>query len=161
MRELRARISEAIGRPRCCSECARNYPPPNGRWEGGYCCGTDTWRVFTDDELQALAAAGTDTATMSSPRSDHAGCTFRGPTGCSIAPWDRPNICARYLCLTLVAELRERGDLKPIDAMCNALAKEFTRFLELRAARVNRDELQELERELASAAPGRRGTGTP
>jgi hypothetical protein len=151
MRGLRSRIAIAIGQPTSCATCARRYPPPNGRWDGGYCCGTDTWRVFTDEELVAIAASGTRAADLVCPQSDHAGCVFRGPTGCTISAVDRPNICLRYLCLTLVGELRERGDLKPIDAMCQELASCLRRFSDLRAERIESETLYALRKTLPAS----------
>ena len=150
MREQRTRIAAATRQPRTCTLCAKKYPPPHGQWDGGYCCGTDTWRVFTDDELVAIAAAGTSVDELQAPRCEHAGCVFRGPTGCSIPPAERPNICLRYLCLPLVAELRAQGELKSIDAMCKELETDFRRFTELRSAREQREHFEELERSIAA-----------
>jgi len=146
MRKMRARIAGATQRPVCCASCARKRPLPHGRWDGGYCCGTDTWRVFTNDELLALAASGTRPGDWSVPSSDAAGCLFRGPHGCLLRAEDRPNICLRYLCLDLAAELRAEGTFKPLNTDCESLTASFRRFTELRAARKAIEEAGRMER---------------
>lgn len=136
LRRLREALSAALGGVESCSRCAKNHPLPHGRWNGGHCCGTETTKVFTDDEVAALRLAGTTPARLVPPRGDHAGCAFRGPEGCSLAVADRPNICVRFVCLELEAELRERGDLREIKAIGAALNKAFERLRKLRAARL-------------------------
>ncbi len=146
LRGLRLKVALALGEVTRCRECARKYPLPHGRWDGGYCCGTNTDKVFTDDEIASLVLAGTTAAALAPPRSDHAGCVFRGPTGCSLDPGDRPSICSRYLCLELVRELRARGDAGPIDRQCRELSDRFAEFVRERAGREERDRHDELER---------------
>jgi len=150
MRQLRAEISRDLGRVDQCTRCAVRYPPPHGRWDGGYCCGTHTENVFTDDELASLAIAGTRMRTLQAPRSDHAGCVFRGPTGCSIDPADRPSICARYVCLDLARELRSRGDMKQMDRKCVRLTTLFAEFVRLRRERASLEQQEEMERALGA-----------
>lgn len=89
-----------------CRGCARHHPLPEGRWPGGHCCGGKTLNIFSPEEVAALKMGGTRARDWRAPQSDHAGCVFRGPTGCSLEPEDRPSICLRYLCLELREELR-------------------------------------------------------
>ena len=132
MRQQRLAIAAQLGTLQTCRNCAIRYPLPHGRWAGGYCCGTRTDAVFTDDEVCTLVLSGTKGLWLRPPRSDHAGCVFRGPSGCSLRPEDRPNICLRYLCKALVDELRQRGDIKLLDVMCLKLQQMLARFAALR-----------------------------
>lgn len=113
-----------------CAGCSRGHPMPHGRWDGGHCCGGRTEELFSDDEVRALRLGGTTPARLSPPSSDHAGCAFRGPRGCSLDVADRPALCVRYLCRELEEELRRRGDL--------ALLKSLTAELEATFARLRR-----------------------
>lgn len=136
LRRLREALAAAFSEVASCSGCARGHPLPHGRWHGGHCCGGPTRGVFTDDEVAALALGGTAPLDMVLPSGDHAGCAFRGPEGCALAPADRPNICTRYVCRELEGELRERGDLRAIKAAASALGKAFERFRKARDARL-------------------------
>src|SRR5882672_997830 len=80
---LREQLTSALGTVSACSGCARGHSLPHGRWNGGQCCGGRTAEIFTDDELAALRLSGTTPARLAPPSSDHAGCAFRGPQGCS------------------------------------------------------------------------------
>jgi len=133
LRELRERLDQAVGAVRSCSGCAVGHPEPFGHWQGGHCCGGRTEDLFTDDELAALALAGTTPGRLTPPRSELAGCVFRGPTGCSLAVRDRPNLCVRFLCRELEGELTVRGDRREIAAIQAELAGCFARFAALRA----------------------------
>jgi hypothetical protein len=126
--ELRARLMEALGDVRACAGCARGRSLPHGRWSGGHCCGGRTEELFTDDELGALRLSGTTPARLAAPRSDHAGCAFRGPEGCSLAIADRPNLCIRFLCRELEGEVTARGDLAHVKSVARALGETFVRF---------------------------------
>lgn len=137
LRRLREALSNALAGVESCSRCARHHPLPHGRWNGGHCCGTETTKVFTDDEVAALRLSGTTPARLVPPRGDHAGCAFRGPEGCSLAVADRPNICVRFVCLELEGELRERGDLREIKAIGAALNRAFEQLKKLRHARLD------------------------
>jgi hypothetical protein len=139
LRRLREELAAAFQRVDACGSCARGHPLPHGRFPGGHCCGTRTEQVFTDDEVAALALAGTSPGDLAPPTGDHAGCAFRGPEGCSLAAADRPSICVRYICRELEAELRERGDLARIKAIAASLARTFDRFRALREARLARE----------------------
>ena len=136
LRRLRAELTEAVGAVRSCSGCARGRPLPHGRWNGGHCCGCRTEEVFTDDELAALRLSGTTPAKLVPPRSDHHGCAFRGPEGCSLDVADRPNLCVRFICRELEAELAEGDDFANVKKVARELGTAFTRFSKLRAARL-------------------------
>jgi hypothetical protein len=134
-----------------CASCARGHPLPNGRWQGGHCCGTRTERVFTDDELAALRLTGSRPGALVAPVADHAGCAFRGPRGCSLEPRHRPNICFAHVCDELARELQARGELREVEARREALLQRMTRFAGLRQASAERERADRLERELQEA----------
>jgi hypothetical protein len=138
LRALRERAHAELGRVASCAGCARGHPAPSGRWDGGHCCGGHTLELFSQDEVAALWLAGTRLRHLTPPSADHAGCTFRGPAGCSLAPAHRPTICVRYLCLSLREELRQRGDWSTMAPLSAAMARLFG---ELTALRVAADEL--------------------
>jgi hypothetical protein len=133
LRRLREELSAALGAVASCSGCARGHPLPHGRWDGGHCCSGRTEEIWSDADIAALRLSGTSPWSLTLPASDHAGCAFRGPSGCSLAVGDRPNLCVRYLCLDLREELRERGDLPAIKAKAAALGAAMERFSRLRA----------------------------
>lgn len=129
IRRLKVELAAAFGAPSSCGGCARGHPLPHGRWSGGHCCGGRTEELFTDAELSALRLSGTTPARLTlPPPSDHAGCAFRGPEGCSLEPGDRPALCAAYVCRDLEAELRERGAFGPIKALRAELRAAVERF---------------------------------
>lgn len=128
MRALRVELSRALEGVDACAGCARGHPLPAGRWAGGHCCGGDTLTIWSAAEVHALKLAGTSAGDLAAPRGDHAGCAFRGPTGCSLAPEDRPSICLRYVCLELRAELTERARLRGVSELARDLTKAQERF---------------------------------
>jgi len=132
---LRRELTDAIGVASACGGCARGRSLPHGRWNGGHCCGGRTEDIFTDDELGALRLSGTTPARLSPPRSDHAGCVFRGAEGCSLDVADRPNLCVRYVCRELEGELVLRGDAGRSKTLVRDLGKTFARFSRARASR--------------------------
>ena len=138
LRALRAKMLAAIGAVEACAGCAKGHPEPHGHWQGGHCCGTTTANVYGDDEVASLKLAGTTPARLRPPAGDFAGCSFRGPTGCSLDLADRPSLCVRYLCRELAAELRERGDLPEIKAIAREMVEAFARFSRAREARTGR-----------------------
>jgi hypothetical protein len=142
MHALRAELTQKLSGVRSCSGCARGYPLPYGRWSGGHCCGGRTEALFTADEIASLALAGTRAARIDGPPAEAAGCAFRGPAGCSLEPVDRPNLCVRYTCRELEAELAQAGTRREVEALQIALKACFERFIRLRAE-------AEVERELA------------
>jgi hypothetical protein len=125
---LRAELTQALGDVTSCAGCARGHSLPHGRWSGGQCCGGRTEDIFTDDELAALRLSGTTPARLAPPRSDHAGCAFRGPQGCSLDVADRPNLCVRYVCRELEAELASRGVLPEVKKAARDLGRTFDAF---------------------------------
>jgi hypothetical protein len=136
LRSLREEVSARFGGLVSCSVCAKERPLPNGRWDGGFCCGGPTPGYFPDDELSALLLAGTRGRHLAPPHvAELAGCAFRGPEGCSLRPSDRPSLCVGYLCKDLERELHARGELEPVEAICERLLAEQRRFGQLLASR--------------------------
>lgn len=135
LRRLRGELTEALAGVGACAGCARGRSLPHGRWSGGHCCGGRTDGIFTDDELGALRLSGTTPARLAPPRSDHAGCAFRGPEGCSLDVADRPNLCVRFICRELEAELVERGEMHHAKRLARELGTTFAQFSLARAAR--------------------------
>jgi hypothetical protein len=131
LRRLREELTRAVGVVHACAGCARGRTLPHGRWDGGHCCGTRTADVFTDDELAALRLSGTTPARLRPPRSDHAGCAFRGPEGCSLDVADRPNLCVRFICRELDGELAERDEFSVVKKLARELGMTFARFSSL------------------------------
>ncbi len=134
LRQLRCQLHDALQRVRSCGHCAKGHPLPAGRWNGGHCCSGKTLDLFTPDEVGALKLSGTAASTLCPPQSDHAGCSFRGPSGCSLEPADRPNICVRYICGELRQELRGGPEHQQIASLSKALAETFQRFVASRQA---------------------------
>lgn len=134
--ELRGRMARILRGIRSCSTCAVGHPLPNGRHPGGYCCGSATDNLFTEDQLAQLYASGTRPRHLRSAARVEAGCAFRGPGGCSLPPAHRPNTCASYLCGDLARELGLRGDLDRAEALA---ARIIT--LSNRAARARHERL--------------------
>lgn len=144
---LREGMHAGLGEVKSCSRCAEGHPLPNGRWQGGHCCGTETFKLFSRAELAALKLSGTTPAKLVAPRSDHAGCAFRGPTGCSLDVADRPNLCVRFICRELSWELRDRGDRPKLRALSKQIEETFIRFVAARRARLEDEMLEELAAE--------------
>lgn len=138
LKSLRVEMASAFGDVNACGSCARGRPEPNGHWVGGSCCGSRTLDLFSPAEVAALKLVGVSARNLEPPRSDHAGCAFRGPDGCSLSPEHRPNICVRYVCLELRAELIESA------ARDEALAERWRRITKLGAAL--RDEAERFAR---------------
>jgi len=138
LRELRVALSAAFANVEACHGCGRRRPEPHGHWAGGACCGSRTLDLFTQEEVESLALTGVRARDLAPPRGDHAGCAFRGEGGCSLAPEHRPNLCVRYVCLELRAELLEKPEWRRISELGAALRDELARFSALRAAREGR-----------------------
>lgn len=155
LRHLRETIIATMGHPQACKECARNLPLPNGRWDGGFCCGSSTEELFTDEEIATLRSSGTRAVSFKAPRSDHSGCVFRGPRGCSLHGRHRPNICVRYFCRDLLHELKARGVLTVIESLCAELDRKYELFAALRIERLKSVPLESelLGRELLESKP--------
>ena len=135
LRELRLQLSRALAGTTSCSSCARGYPLPHGRWDGGHCCGGRTEELFSEDEVAALALGGTRVSSLRAPTGDHAGCAFRGSEGCSLEVADRPNLCVRYVCRGLETELRGSGRWDEVRVVARRLRETFARFVALREER--------------------------
>ncbi len=132
LRALRVEVLAAFEGVHGCGGCGRGRSLPHGRWDGGFCCGGRTEGVFEDDEVAALALGGTRPRDLRPPSGDHAGCAFRGPTGCSLHAHDRPNLCVRFACRELEAELRARGLWDGVRALTRRLEATFARFVKAR-----------------------------
>lgn len=152
LRALRLELAAAVGAVESCKSCALGHPSPHGHFAGGHCCGLQTEDAFNDDEVAALARAGTRPADLSLPRGDHAGCAFRGPGGCSLDLPHRPNLCVRYLCPDLKRELHGRGDLSAIEEIGERLESAYLRFITLRKARLDEEEAAALAGAIETSA---------
>ena len=128
LEELRVEMSRAFLRVDACSSCGRKRPEPHGHWAGGACCGSRTLDLFTKHEVASLKLAGVRARALEPPKGDHAGCAFRGEHGCSLSPEQRPNICVRYICLELRAELIDQPEWRAISKLGAELRDEFARF---------------------------------
>jgi len=126
LRELRVLLSEAFASVEACHGCAKGHPLPSGRWDGGHCCGGKTLDIWSPEEVFALKLAGVSATSLAPPAGDHAGCAFRGPTGCSLTAADRPSICVRYVCFELRAELKETPEWKRISALAREIRETQT-----------------------------------
>jgi hypothetical protein len=129
-----------------CSTCGRGFPPPMGAHDGGACCSGVTAHLFDDAELAMLVYAGTRARHLVPPPRDdvHAGCAFRGKTGCTLDVAHRPARCVHYACDSLKRELHARGRLDAIEPMLDALAAARARFAAAHKARTDRDVLAPL-----------------
>lgn len=145
LRGLREQLIRELGEVESCRGCALGHPLPAGRWAGGHCCGGVTAELFSDDEVAALRMSGTKPRSLTPPRADHAGCAFRGPTGCSLPGGDRPNVCVRHLCRQLLHEVRQRDNFSRIRELCVQLDEAFATFVALRAGRLEEAELARLQ----------------
>ena len=124
-----------------CRSCATGAPWPRGAHDGGDCCAGVTADLFDDNELAALAHAGTRPNDLVPPAGTdaHAGCAFRGPTGCSLEVTHRPGRCVHYLCETLRGELHARGQLDAMEAKLGELNRTMQQFVAVHQARADLD----------------------
>jgi hypothetical protein len=136
LRALKLRISAESGSVTSCATCAIGKRRPRGTFAGGDCCSSVTEDLFDDDEVAALVMAGTRPRNLTPPRDEHAGCAFRGETGCTLSAADRPVRCVRYTCMTLRRELRADGRLSELDVLLVELETLRRRFVELRTDRL-------------------------
>jgi hypothetical protein len=111
--------------------------------------------LFDDNELAALAHAGTRPRDLRPPTEDHAGCAFRGAHGCTLDVTHRPARCVHYFCDTLRRELHDAGQLDTIEAKLAELNREMQQFVAVRRARVDREILSPLLDEVARLARSR------
>lgn len=140
-----------------CRTCATGQPWPRGHHDGGACCAGVTAELFDDNELAALARAGTRPRDLTPPRGaeGHAGCAFRGPRGCTLAVAHRPGRCVHYLCDTLRRELHRREQLDAVEARLAELDRAMRRFVVVHQARLDGEVLAPLIAALEAAAPAR------
>jgi hypothetical protein len=141
-RSLSAELTEV----RSCASCATGLPAPHGSYAGGACCGGVTAELFDEHELAGLVVAGTRARDLVPPagRDAHAGCTFRGPTGCTLDVAHRPGRCVLYLCDGLRRELHREGQLDGIEAELAALQRDMIEYIAVHKARVDREVLAPL-----------------
>lgn len=154
LRADRAEMARALAGVRSCASCAKGCRLPHGAYDGGACCGTETHRVFTDEEVAALAAAGTRPRHLRAAPGEHAGCAFRGPEGCSLEPEHRPNICLRYVCYELARELYADGELRRIEELGERIQSAFEELSSAREARRERAWLRAIHPALADEPAG-------
>ncbi len=149
-------VSEQLRAVSSCRSCATGAPWPRGHYDGGDCCSGVTADLFDDNELAALAHAGTHPHHLSPPRrrDGHAGCAFRGPHGCTLDVAHRPGRCVHYLCDTLRRELHSRGQLDVIEARLAELNQDMQRFVAVHKARRDREVLGPIIDAIESATRG-------
>jgi hypothetical protein len=137
-----------------CRTCATGAPWPRGGYDGGDCCAGVTADLFDDNELSALAHAGTRPRDLTPPAGadTHAGCAFRGPRGCTLEVEHRPGRCVHYLCDTLRRELHARGRLDAIELKLADLNRTMQRFVAVHQAGLDLDILAPIIDAIASAA---------
>lgn len=145
LRALKVQISASLTSVTSCASCAVGKRLPRGAFAGGDCCSGVTADLFSDDEVAALAAAGTRPRDLRAPKRVHAGCAFRGDQGCTLGAEDRPERCVSYMCSILRRELRTRGELAEADALTAELRTVMARFTALRSARLDDEILVPLE----------------
>ena len=144
-------VSARLDAVTSCGSCATRHPFPIGHFTGGACCAGVTADLFDEHELAALAHAGTRPRDLDAPRTDHAGCAFRGPTGCTLALAHRPARCVHYVCTTLRRELHARAQLDAIEHDLAELDHRMQQFRAVHQARLDREVLAPLIDALASA----------
>ncbi len=144
-------VSSMLRAVASCSSCASGHALPNGRYDGGDCCAGVTATLFDETELAALAHAGTRPHHLVAPRTDHAGCAFRGSVGCTLELPHRPARCVHYVCTTLRREIHDRGALDALEGALAELDRRVQRFGAVHAARVDTQVLAPLIDALAAA----------
>lgn len=144
--ERKQRVARSLGAVRSCSSCASGQPWPVGHYRGGACCSGVTAELFDDDELAALVHAGTRPRHLVAPprTDDHAGCAFRGGTGCTLELAHRPARCVHYVCTTLRRELHRNGQLDDIEGQLAELDRSMQAFRAVHRARRDREVLAPL-----------------
>ena len=148
LRELRKQMIKLIVPVRACCTCGKGFPPPNGCWDGGYCCGGTTENVFSQVEIASLRAAGTDPDDFPAPDHRQAGCMFRSAIGCLLQPEHRPNLCVRYACRLLREEYENRGISAEVSKLASNIQRAFHEFSIQRDARVGSEAKAAMEHEL-------------
>jgi hypothetical protein len=118
--EVRAEIARLTGRADCCAVCAARLPGAAAQFPGGHCCGSDTPPVTLEPELAILVLEGRRPHRLPATRV-LSGCLFRAPEGCTLGPRDRPCLCLAFMCSDLKMDLRRRGVLSEVLALCDEL----------------------------------------
>ena len=154
--DVRARklaVSAELHAVSSCRSCATGEPWPRGAYDGGDCCAGVTADLFDDNELAALAHAGTRPRDLVPPAGAdaHAGCAFRGPRGCTLEVEHRPGRCVHYLCDTLRRELHARGQLDTVEAKLGDLNRTMQQFVAVHQARADHDVLAPIIDAIVSA----------
>lgn len=144
LRERKRAVTAELHDVTSCASCAKGAPWPRGQYDGGDCCAGVTNELFDEVEVAALVHAGTRVRDLVPPRDPHAGCTFRGATGCSLELEHRPARCVRYVCDTLSRELHARGRLDVVEARLAELEGSMRAFAAAHRARVDSDVLAPL-----------------
>jgi hypothetical protein len=144
VQEQKLRVAGSVTDVQSCSSCAVRQPFPTGHFAGGACCAGTTAILFDPDELGALAHAGARAADLVAPVTDHAGCAFRGATGCTLAVETRPARCIHYFCETLRGELHRRGELDALEASLAELDRRMQAYRATRKTRTDREVLAPL-----------------
>jgi len=153
IRDRKLKVSALLAGVTSCSSCATGHPPPVGQFIGGACCAGNTADLFDDNELAMLAHAGTRRADLRAPRSEHAGCAFRGDRGCTLEAAHRPARCIHFACDTLRRELHAKKQLVTLERDLAELNRSVQRFRTVRGARTDRQVMAPL---LAAIADARR-----
>ena len=153
MREQMKRLIDPV---QACRTCGKGFPLPNGRWDGGYCCGGATENVFSQTELAVLRAAGTRPSDFRTREFKQAGCVFRGPNGCLLPPAHRPNLCCRYACRLLSDEYEQRGITRETKQLASKILRTFHEFSSLRDQRIEREHAHAIDRVFAQDAEKKR-----
>ena len=160
-RDVRARklaIAAELHSISSCRTCATGQPWPTGGYDGGACCSGVTANLFDDNELAALAHAGTRPRDLVPPGGSaaHAGCAFRGPRGCTLDVMHRPGRCVHYLCDMLRRELFQRGQLDAVEAKLAELTRVMQQFVAVHQAGLDRDILAPIIEAIAAGVRHRR-----
>ena len=142
--EQKRAVAAQLDAVKSCRTCATGQPFPVGHYDGGACCSGVTADLFDEHELAALAHAGTRPHDLIAPNTDHAGCAFRGSTGCTLELAHRPARCVHYVCNTLRRELHTRGQLDAIERELAELDRGMQRFRAIHQARLDREVLAPL-----------------
>lgn len=145
VRALKQRASAALADTTSCHTCARGKRWPRGAHPGGDCCSGVTADLFDDDEVAALAAAGTKPRDLRAPRGDHAGCAFRGELGCTLEAADRPMRCVHYTCMILRRELKANSAIAATDAILVQLKGRMAELVAVRADRLEAEMIAPFE----------------
>jgi hypothetical protein len=150
-------VSAELSAVSSCRTCATGQPWPRGGYDGGDCCAGVTADLFDENELAALAHAGTRPRDLvAPPGSDaHAGCAFRGPVGCTLEVKHRPGRCVHYLCEGLRGELHARGQLDTVEARLGELNHTMQAFVAVHQARLDLDVVMPILDAIASSSRSR------